>query len=106
MNIVKSFMLVLAFFTFVQAANAQSWVTTTGKILRIETREGDLRILLEGSPALCGNSTNWAYASRFKPNYDSFLSVLLAAKMAEKSITLYASADSSGLCEVQAVYLQ
>jgi len=106
MKIAKSFMFVLAFFTIICTAKADTWVATAGKILRVEIREGDLRLLFEGTPALCGNGTNWAYASRFKPNYDSFLSTLLAAKMAEKGITLYSTVDASGLCEIQAVYLQ
>ena len=106
MKVAKSFMAVIAFFTITCTAQADVWVATTAKILRVEMREGDLRLLMEGIPTLCGNTNNWAYASRFKPNYDGFLSALLAAKMAEKSIILYASIDTSGLCEVQAVYLQ
>lgn len=105
MKIVKNVGFVLASFMFVNCASA--WDLVAGKILRVEIREGDMRILLEGTPVLCGTSgVNWSYASRFKPNYDSFLSVILAAQMAGKSISLYSAVDSSNLCEIQAVYLQ
>lgn len=73
--------------------------TVNGKIKQIdvETKNGDnagLRVTLENNPSLCGNQYTWAYINKSDGNYQAAVSVLLAAKMAGTSVTLYANKNA------------
>ena len=69
---------------------------TTGKIHTISVAGGEnygFRITLSGTPKLCGNTHTWAYLNESHSNYQTFVSVLLAAKMADKKVTLYTTKE-------------
>lgn len=55
----------------------------------------DLRIELEGSPKLCGNEHQWAYLNQSDSNYQTFSSVLIAANLANKNITIYTNQEKT-----------
>ena len=94
--------ILLAMFSFLIVNSAYSWDGIAyGKILRIDvadTTEG-FRVILEGGPVLC-NGINWAYVSRTQPAYQTYVSVLLAAQLAGKSVTVYSNKDANGYCQV------
>ena len=74
--------------------------TNSGKIHGIDVAApGDnygFRISLDdGTTKMCGNNHTWAYLNETDSNYQTFVSVLLAAKMAEKSVIVYTNKDSS-----------
>lgn len=85
--------------------------TESGKINRIEVTSGNnygFRVLLEGTPALCGNEHNWAYLNETNSNYNTYVSVLLAAKLSNKAVTLFTRRKdgvSTGFCNIGYVYL-
>jgi hypothetical protein len=53
------------------------------------------RVSLKGNAKLCGNDHSWAYLNESDSNYKSYISVLLAAKMADKTVSLYANQEKS-----------
>lgn len=77
-----------------------------GKIASIDVTAGNnygFRVSLEGSPAICGNAHTWAFLNETDSNYQTFVSVLLTAKVSKQNITLYtnrAGADSAGYCHI------
>ncbi|USH03731.1 hypothetical protein K6Q96_06985 [Grimontia kaedaensis] len=78
----------------------------SGKILDMHVTGGgnyDLRVVLQGRPKLCGNNNDWAYINESDANYQSYLSVLLSAKVADRTVELYATRESSsgkGYCKI------
>jgi len=70
-----------------------SWAgVTTGKINSISVAAGNnygFRIAIAGAPKLCGNEHTWAYLNESHSNYNTYVSVLLAAKMADKEVVIY-----------------
>jgi hypothetical protein len=79
--------------------------TVNGLIGGADVTDGpgyEFRIDLQGSPALCGSgSPNWAYVNRESPNYQAYVAVLLAAKMAGAYVTVYTTRDAgSGYCRI------
>jgi len=75
-----------------------------GKIHIISVAPGEnygFRVILDNTPALCGNSHNWAYLNESASNYDAFVSVLLAAKMGDKNVKVYSNQQpGTGYCEI------
>ncbi|MBW3532996.1 MULTISPECIES: hypothetical protein [Shewanella] len=53
----------------------------------------DFRIELEDSPKLCGNEHQWAYVNQSDSNYQTYSSVLIAANLAGKNITIYTNQE-------------
>lgn len=78
----------------------------SGNIASIDVTAGNnygFRVALEGAPALCGNSHTWAFLNESDSNYQTFVSVLLAAKAAKQNVTLYANrtaGDPIGYCHI------
>jgi hypothetical protein len=69
-----------------------------GKINAIDVAPGQnygFRVSLINAPKLCGNNHTWAYLNESDSNYQTFVSVLLAAKMADKQVTLYTKIEST-----------
>ncbi|WP_196158982.1 hypothetical protein [Reinekea sp. G2M2-21] len=58
------------------------------------------RVYLNGSPALCGTTSDWAYVNKSSSNYDAIVSSLLAAHMAGRRVTLYTNKMASGYCHI------
>ena len=77
-----------------------------GKVGIVEvsnTQDLSFRVFLDGLPSLCGNELSWAFLSKTNPNYDTLVSVLLTAKAANLSVTLYtniSSINGSEFCEL------
>jgi hypothetical protein len=85
---------------FILSTNAlASWGgTVAGKINSIDVAPGQnygFRVSLINAPKLCGNNHTWAYLNESDSNYKTFVSVLLAAKMADKQVVLYTNNESS-----------
>ncbi|GAB1623977.1 hypothetical protein AAOGI_40270 [Agarivorans albus] len=69
---------------------------TVGKISSLDVTSGNnygFRINLKGAPKLCGNNHTWAYVNESHSNYKTYVSVLLAAKMADKEVVLYTNQE-------------
>jgi hypothetical protein len=67
-----------------------------------------LRVSLKDGQKICGEHT-WAYLNESDDNYQSYLSVILAAKMADKKITLYVNkeaASGNGYCHIGYISVQ
>ncbi len=89
--------------------SAQSWASeTTGLIERIDVKPANnygFKVYLTGLPALCGNALSWAYLSEGESNYSTYVSVILAAKMAALPITVIAD-EVSGYCHISQITLK
>ncbi|MFL0805623.1 MAG: hypothetical protein K6L81_18060 [Agarilytica sp.] len=97
--------IVLSFWLFIFSGAALSYDgQATGKLDLVEVADAhySFRVRLEGEPALCGNANKWAYINNSDPNYSAYVSSLLAAKMAQKVVTVYASRDthSNAYCKI------
>jgi hypothetical protein len=85
---------------------------TTGNIYRIEVTDGNnygLRVALKNLPKLCGNDHNWAYLNDTDSNYKTYVSILLAAKMADKPVTIFASKETvsgNAYCHIGSIRLE
>ncbi len=69
----------------------------TGKIQSVDVAPGQnygFRITLVNTPQLCGNAHAWAYLNDTDSNYETFVSVLLAAKMSDKNVTIYTNKET------------
>lgn len=100
--------LILSFCSF----NAFSWDgSVTGIINKIdvEVTNGNnygLRIALKDAPTLCGSTKTWAYINKEDDNYQVTSSMLIAAQMASRQVTLYTTKNaSSGYCRIGYVVL-
>ncbi len=78
----------------------------TGKVGSVDVTGGTnygFRVVLEGAPKLCGNGHGWAYINEPDSNYQTYVSVLLAAKMAGSTVTIYANQErnsGNGYCHI------
>jgi hypothetical protein len=69
-----------------------------GQIQGIDVAPGEnygFRVSLKNSPQMCGNAHAWAYLNESDSNYKTFVSVLLAAKMAEKTVTIFTTKETN-----------
>lgn len=100
MNLRQLFFLLILLFPFC----TQAWDgVSSGKIDLIEVEDTapySFRIRLVNDPELCGNTNKWAYVSHDNPNYNAYVSVLLASKMADKAVTIYANEGSQNYCKI------
>ena len=87
--------------------------TVTGKIKQIDVEalngnNAGFRVALEGKPSLCGNQHTWAYVNRSDDNYQTAVSVILAAKMAGTPVTLYTNKNAgwSDYCHIGYIVLR
>lgn len=94
-------------FILASAAEANPWHGSVyGKISVIEVTSGNnygFRVVLEGTPKLCGNNHAWAYLNESDSNYQVFVSVLTAAKAAGQSVILYTTRQDNsaeGYCHI------
>ena len=77
--------------------------TVTGYIDRIDDTGGTnyaFRIRLEGDPPMCGNANKWAYVNESDSNYQTYVSTLLAAKMAGAQVNILSDQATSGYCNI------
>ena len=96
----------------VQLSAYASWDgTVAGKISTIDVvpingENFGFRVSLVGNQALCGNSNAWAYINKSDDNYQTAVSVLLAAKMSEKEVVLYSNQATNNYCHIGYVSLR
>lgn len=102
----KQRLICLAFLAL-SSHNVVAWDgMTNGHIRTIDVTGGNnygFRVSLEGGPPLCGNSHTWAYINETDSNYQTYVAVLLAAKAAKQSVTLYTNRQnnaSDGFCHI------
>lgn len=79
-----------------------------GYILHIDVTGGSnygFRVRLQGSSAVC-NSKDWGYLNAQDDNYQAYVSVLLSAFIAERSVEIFSNADSSGMCRIGYVVMK
>jgi hypothetical protein len=95
------------------AANIFAWDgATNGVIFGLDVAPGEnygIRISLKNLPKLCGNEHAWAYLNESDSNYKTFVSVLLAAKLADKPIAIFTSRETTsgnGYCHIGYIQLQ
>ena len=90
---------------------AFSWDgSVVGKIAQIDVASAEnygFRVTLKPSSdgtknSICGNHT-WGYLNKSSSNYETFVSVLLAAKMSQGTVTIYTNAETrsgNGYCHI------
>jgi len=101
-NIKLCLLAAIASFGFSAAANAWD-ADYTGKILSLDVYDGTPRVMvfLDGvQPTMPACKSNYAYALTSQPTYQTIASVLLAAKMADKSVRVYGTKDADGYCKI------
>lgn len=76
----------------------------SGKVANIDVTGGNnygFRVWLGGVTSMCGNDHGWAYINELDSNYQVYVSVLLAAKMAERTVVIYTTqTGSNGYCHI------
>lgn len=91
--------LALLVLTLLSTSALAAWDgTTTGTIDRIEVTGGEnygFRVLLTGNPKLCGNDHHWAYLNESDSNYETYVSVLLSAKVSGTEVQLLTHKESN-----------
>ncbi|WP_233081938.1 DUF5992 family protein [Rheinheimera soli] len=90
------------FFGFFMSMTCLAWDgITIGKIHTIDVTDAEnfaFRITFTNGEKFCGIHT-WAFLNKSDSNYDTYVSVLLAAKMAEKTVSVYTT-SSGGYCKI------
>jgi hypothetical protein len=77
-----------------------------GKIYQVDVTSGtnyEFRVSLNGAKRLRGNDHAWAYVNETDSNYNTYVAVLLAAKAAQQTVTLYTNRkdnSSTGYCHL------
>ncbi len=101
--------IILCFFSALSLNAFAAWGgSNRGEISLIEvTAEHNFgyRVHLKGSPQLCGNTNTFAYLNKSDSNYDTYVSVLTAAKFAKTEVTIYTNSDSNGYCKIGHVFI-
>jgi hypothetical protein len=93
----KNIVLLSLFFISLNALAAWDG-TVVGKIKDVHVTSAEnygYRVVLDGSPKLCGNNHTWAYLNKSDSNYETYVSVLLAAKFAKTNVTLYTTKSTA-----------
>ena len=90
------------------SASVSAWDgTISGVVDHIHVAPNDkhtFRVQLKDNPVFCDGGTDWAYISNHTDykdiGYETVVSALLAAKMAEKTVNVYSNKDSNGYCKI------
>lgn len=73
-----------------------------GLINSIDVTDADnygFRITLTQGEKFCGTTT-WAFINKSDSNYETYVSVLLTAKMSGKAVTIFTTQQSGGFCKI------
>jgi hypothetical protein len=107
----KGIFLVLVFSLF--STSGYAWDGyVTGKITTVDVAGGAnyaFRVTLEGAPTLCNSNHTWAYINTSNSNYQTYVAVLLAAKMSGSTVTIYSNQEQSsgnGYCRIGYISLR
>jgi hypothetical protein len=82
--------------------------TVTGYSNTSDVTDADnhgFRITFTKREKFCGTSS-WAFINKSDSNYETYVSVLLAAKMSGKVITVYTTQQSSVFCKIGYIVLR
>jgi hypothetical protein len=82
--------------------------SASGKINQIQvTAESNyaFRITLIDNPSLCGNSNQWAFLNKDDSNYETYVSLLTAAKFAQAPVTIFANQSTNGYCKIGLIFV-
>ncbi|MDR6984480.1 hypothetical protein J2X32_003124 [Rheinheimera pacifica] len=74
-----------------------------GKLQSIDVTGGSnygFRVTFEGAPPICGNANTWGFLNDTDSNYQTYVSVLLAAKAAKMNVTIFTVRDVNGYCHI------
>ena len=78
--------------------------SVAGYIVGADVTDGPnyaFRIDLQGTPAMCGGTSTWAYVNSDNANYHVYVAALLAAKASGAHVTVYSSRDAgTGYCRI------
>jgi hypothetical protein len=72
--------------------------TVSGTVQMIDVAPGEnygFRVYIKDLPAMCGNSNNWAYINESDSNYKTYVSVILAAKMAGTPVVIFSEKETT-----------
>jgi len=58
------------------------------------------RVHLSSTPKMCGNTNTWAYLNKGDSNYETYVSLLTAAKFAGREVTLYTIVANGNYCKI------
>ena len=102
----------LLVFSFLSLQTFASWdgiATGTVKQIDVTTEENlGFRVYLKdtngGNVIHCGTH-DMAYLNKSSSNYETYVSLLLAAKMSQTSVVVYSTTDVSGYCLIGYVVL-
>ena len=90
-----------------------SWAgSISGTVQIIDVAPGEnygFRVYLKDLPTMCGNTNNWAYVNESDSNYKTYVSVLLAAKMAGTPVVIFSERETvsgSGYCHIGYISLR
>ncbi len=100
------YLIVLIIFCSVPAL-ASFWdANNRGEILHLHvTNESNygFRVYLVDTPAMCGTTgtnSDWAYLNKADSNYETYVTLLTAAKFSQTEVTVFASADTNNFCKI------
>lgn len=96
-------LLLVSLSSFMMVPQSYAWDgTVTGVINTIDVTDAEnfgFRITFTQGEKFCGTNT-WAFINKSDSNYETYVSVLLAAKMSGKALTVYTTKHSSGFCKI------
>jgi hypothetical protein len=70
----------------------------SGEVAVIDVAPGNnygFRVTLKEGKKLCGNTHTWAYLNDNDSNYQTFVAVMLAAKMSSSSVVIYSNQEKT-----------
>lgn len=82
-------------------SHAELYSSKTGLIKQIDVAAGNnrgFRVFLKDTPFECGSGQTYAYLNESASNYNTYVSVILAAKMSKTPIRIYNVAGSDNNC--------
>lgn len=98
---------IIAFISFLLMSTTPLFAwdgAVTGKVGVMQVTHGEnygFRVHLTSGQQLCGNAHNWAYVNNSDSNYNTYVGVLLTAKTAQHTVTIYSNQKgSNGYCHI------
>ena len=75
-------------------------MNTTNYLLRKYSPSYGFRVRLKDDPTLCGTTKKWAFLNKSDSNYETYVSLLTAAKFAKTEVTIHAIQTTDGFCRI------
>lgn len=94
----------MACFALLTSFSAFGWDgEESGEIESIHVTKSEnyaFRVTLKNPRPMCGNQNTWVYLNESDSNYDTYVSVLLAAKFANANVKIYTEQMANGYCKI------